>query len=908
MSASNTIDDPSSKKFSIHLLDVSEEQYGDAILCEFGNTTVLIDGGHRSNIGGRGSHSSIPEQIGEILNQEPPYNVDLLIVTHAHLDHTGCLPDMVKKGLLRAEWALVADPDLGWGRTGDDDAAPSYDAFGDERARLLVTALHEETRTDLSSDAIERFLSDAADSEDIYREMLESLENSRGRPTNVVRYLGDNVADLEDAFKKIGLKVLGPSSEHLRASAHLIGRSIRDALDSVATYFSGEADADEEPDLADIYRRLVSNHPDDFSDADQRKGQAVNLQSIVTRFKYRGRRLLFAGDMQFARPEIGGDAMKESMAELLKVISQDGAFDFAKLSHHGSDNGFDEQIFKALGEPKLLAICAGKNSFKHPNKEILKTLKKLANETGMKWVRTDRNGRSTISLTEQKETIEVSVRPLNNTAINKKESEDVFVERETVSKSEAGGVPLQTPSSGSTIETRIEPASHITGDSQVVDVSVRIPHASTRVTVAIDVEPRGRLPVDNVHNKPTTQTSKAEGTKEDKIKIEERRGERTERRDLRLRPLHIAGGRTLPKLLFVTDSKALAHNIGIEECSHLMQTLGAEKHLLLDISSVGAQDSTHAASHVHQALNKDADIEGVVLIGGYDVIPAQKLFCLPSKIQQQMMQETIQDERDRFIVWSDDVYGDKSRRGFPQLPVSRIPDGKSADLVFNAIEAKPSGTGRTPRKYGVRNKLRPFAEAVYNSITGEGPLMVSAPTSVKIPPPFSVEGELIYLMLHGSRSDSTSFLGEESRGEYIEAVNLSNIPEKVGAVVFTGCCWGALTATPAVLAKTGEPIATKIPEGSLALKFLLHGAVAFIGCTGAHYSPDKADQPNRYRGAGLPMHEAFWAIYQREPQPAKALYLAKIAYLEGMPYSKTVEKQAIEYKILRQYTCLGLGW
>ena len=43
--------------------------------------------------------------------------------------------------------------------------------------------------------------------------------------------------------------------------------------------------------------------------------------------------------------------------------------------------------------------------------------------------------------------------------------------------------------------------------------------------------------------------------------------------------------------------------------------------------------------------------------------------------------------------------------------------------------------------------------------------------------------------------------------------------------------------------------------------------------------------------------------------PAKALFAAKQQYVVGIPHGhQTPTAQAIELKIWRQYTCLGLGW
>lgn len=91
----------------------------------------------------------------------------------------------------------------------------------------------------------------------------------------------------------------------------------------------------------------------------------------------------------------------------------------------------------------------------------------------------------------------------------------------------------------------------------------------------------------------------------------------------------------------------------------------------------------------------------------------------------------------------------------------------------------------------------------------------------------------------------------------------------------------------------------------MALGFLKAGALAFVGCTGVHYSP--SEPPYRYYGG--PMHEAFWKSWLAGLPPAKALFEAKKEYLGGIPHrDASPMSRAIEIKILRQYTCLGLGW
>src|ERR1700743_3319745 len=101
---------PDSSQVKIHMLDVGPQKYGDSILAELGGRTVLIDAAHPQNDRASGeTHRALQDQLAELLGQDAgSLRVDLLIVTHAHSDHIGCMPSLVEKGL-RAEWALVAD-------------------------------------------------------------------------------------------------------------------------------------------------------------------------------------------------------------------------------------------------------------------------------------------------------------------------------------------------------------------------------------------------------------------------------------------------------------------------------------------------------------------------------------------------------------------------------------------------------------------------------------------------------------------------------------------------------------------------------------------------------------------------------------------------------------------------------
>jgi hypothetical protein len=307
-----------------------------------------------------------------------------------------------------------------------------------------------------------------------------------------------------------------------------------------------------------------------------------------------------------------------------------------------------------------------------------------------------------------------------------------------------------------------------------------------------------------------------------------------------------------------------------------------------------------AASRVRQTIRETGKIDGVVILGGYDVVPSQSVDCVPTVLQSRVSRS---GDADNFIVWSDDIYGDADGDLLPELPVSRIPDGNRAALVFAALEAKADSLPN-PR-VGVRNVMRPFAAEIFGNLPGSNRMLVSKPTTFNRTPQYSLDAERIYIMLHGDFTDSSRFWGEETEGNQ-EAMNIGNLPAKVGAVVFTGCCWGALTVnTPAGRTVNGRIFGQKSPDDSLAMSFLKRGATAFVGCTGSHYSPLQAP----YSFFGGPMHEAFWVNYATNRSPAQALFNAKLEYLRGMPHGQTSpNSQAIEYKILRQYTCLGLGW
>src|SRR5262249_23244720 len=160
-------------------------KYGECILVSFGAINVLIDGSHEKDFAGRDGYISIPDQLRSIFKSDPPFDINLLVVTHGHADHVGCLPALIDANIIRCRWALVTDPKLGFGRP-----LPRFGRSSDlmsPRRRVLAAALREEDASDLSDPELQEFLDAAATVEERYTNMLAAL---REKETRVIRYQG----------------------------------------------------------------------------------------------------------------------------------------------------------------------------------------------------------------------------------------------------------------------------------------------------------------------------------------------------------------------------------------------------------------------------------------------------------------------------------------------------------------------------------------------------------------------------------------------------------------------------------------------------------------------------------------------------------------------------------------------
>ncbi len=384
----------------IALLDVGVAAYGDSILCRFDDATVMIDGAHPGTQNPSGVHPSIPAQLGQLLGGGPPFELDLLVVSHAHLDHIGCLPNLVTNDVIHARWALVADPDLGWGILGGDATQPDGPAIS------MVTRLREEPIEDTDDDISLALLSDSVGLEQQYRTMLDDLTAAG---TTVVRYGNDDTDALLGAFEPIGLSILGPTKNQLQICATAISggtTAIDEALTPLLTA-GPEAVAGHVATLSetDLYR-LIMNPPATIAETDgadplvaaasasRHVGAAINLQSMVLLTQTSGGKALFGGDMQFADPGVSADGLQEELDALRSEIAKHAPFDFAKLSHHGSSNAFDQSVMEQWAGTRYFGICAGEKSVADPTQAVLDL---LASQGSITWARTDHNGLSTFT-------------------------------------------------------------------------------------------------------------------------------------------------------------------------------------------------------------------------------------------------------------------------------------------------------------------------------------------------------------------------------------------------------------------------------------------------------------------------------------------------------------------------------
>ena len=113
----------------------------------------------------------------------------------------------------------------------------------------------------------------------------------------------------------------------------------------------------------------------------------------------------------------------------------------------------------------------------------------------------------------------------------------------------------------------------------------------------------------------------------------------------------LGGGRDMSELLFVTHAEKLAKNIGRQEAESALRTITA------GAQCIRIDTESQPESAVRHELAKGKH-RGVVLVGGYDVVPSQRVDVLDPALRAAVPRRGIIEDRDEFIVWSDDTWAD----------------------------------------------------------------------------------------------------------------------------------------------------------------------------------------------------------------------------------------------------------
>lgn len=833
------------------MLDMGKDMYGDCLFLDIDGFTVLIDGGHAGDIDAGGA--DIPGQLKR-LTKKAKQKVDLLIVTHSHADHLGCLPEMVENGILTAKYALVSDPDHRYGKTTERDSIDGLGAAGERVLDLMGEELPENPNREELDSMLDKLLPVASR----YRAMIDRL---RSDGTTVVRYQTDALSSIGGVLEDHGIEVLGPTRSHILLCAKRLTEERKDTADRIRDVLS----TDSRLSVAELYMRVLGPEGLDSLDSKKNKG-AVNNLSIVISVTVGNNKLLLPGDMQFAKAET--DGLDETMTKLLEKVAKAGPYSVVKTPHHLSYNGWNEVIHTNLLSAPYLLHSGGWDDGAHPEAKVLKMMEQFAE--GHAFLRTDRNGLVQMTVTDDNISVKYDDGDVNDFTPNpgkdsSKEEKPLVVTSETGKATSSPAVQRKS--------------------DDVVRVIAEIPHTSTKVIISIGIEPASMGSYGRPENQGGGSASRAGNSASP------------------ARPNSDLNGLDgLANLLVLTNNERLAAKVGGDTLSNLQdaaETYGA--------GWVGDIPASFDLPAIQSSITRELarGYKGVLLLGDYDVIPPARFDCLPDDVRTGLSPNS--DDPDNYLVWSDHPYGDRDGDGIQEVPVSRAPDGGSSGFLLSCLRRRFNAAGS---RLMVRNVNRPFAEEVALLMPGaESSILESQPKGYNEFSALSMSSACIYLMLHGSDFDGTRFWGEEEDG-YLEAVNVPALSDLSNSIVFAGCCWGGLVGRePAYRVLTDQPPISRRPQDSLAMSCLAKGAAAFVGCTGAHYSP--LNPPYGYYGH--PMHNAFWTAVAAGAAPAQALFQARLEYLRGVPHpsntgSPAMDELAIELKIYHQFTCLGLGW
>lgn len=331
------------------LVRIYNVRFGDAILVivpdrdpQTGKTTrrrILIDVGNAPLVASKegGDDAAFKPVIEHILDELDGQPLDLYIMTHEHLDHVQGLPHAAWKLFPQDTFLQRFKVSRVW-LTASAEGEAYYDRFPEAKKQKL--AFEAQLR------AIERFLAARPDRQALFANYLKN--NDSTKTSQCVEFLRQlNPAKTTFIFRGAKLKGTHPFKEAKfeiwapeENTAEYYGRFQPLSLDGTDDAGNLAAQIAERPpsgvDLG-AFLNLVEARRGGISDNLLAIDQAANNTSIVFLLKWRGWKLLFAGDAE---------------TRSWKTMHREGVIQpvhFLKVAHHGSHNGTpDGEIFEKL--------------------------------------------------------------------------------------------------------------------------------------------------------------------------------------------------------------------------------------------------------------------------------------------------------------------------------------------------------------------------------------------------------------------------------------------------------------------------------------------------------------------------------------------------------------------------------
>lgn len=334
----------------VTFLDVGQ---GDAIFISLPNGgNVFIDGGSTSS-------KNIYEKVIEpFLKYKGVRRLDFLFLTHSDADH--------ENGWAQALSGNAYIPDIyNLVLNGSD-----YSKYLELRERALKYGASEygALKYDTSEgDTSEGGISGCVTSK--YTGALAWLNNAEADEINA-RMEGivdiDDVEDIED-IEDIATALADKDTEILCAEYGM--EYVFGECSIVSLNEPGHSDAN-----ANVDRKAYKTG---FSKTGT--GESENDNSIVLLLQYKGKSILFTGDMT--------SKMEADVAEAVRYCGVD-SLSILKVGHHGSKYSSSEEFLASIMPQAAVISCAARNTYGHPHKETLQRLE----DVGALVLRTDEGG------------------------------------------------------------------------------------------------------------------------------------------------------------------------------------------------------------------------------------------------------------------------------------------------------------------------------------------------------------------------------------------------------------------------------------------------------------------------------------------------------------------------------------